>query len=870
MKQLRIIGIALLLCLSYSAMAVPAKPGKKVKIQPDGTRITLELHGDEFYHWRTDENGNVVALDADGFYRPAEMPDYENLGGREFAAAQAAAIRAKRAQMKAQSRQIGFGVRAASYTTYHFPVFLVQFSDVTFTVDNPQNTFYRLMNEEGYSDNGATGSVHDFYWENSMETFYAEFDVFGPYSYNGTCADNADENDAAKILWAAMKNYDSQVDFSKYDNDGDGTVDMVFLYYAGYNEAENNENTIWPHKYNFSYAGVSTTRLDGVSFDIYACTSELQGLEGSNEICGIGTAAHEFSHTQGLPDLYDTNYDNYGDGTAGATYSYDIMCSGSYNNSGRTPPYFNALERYMMGWMDAPSEVPARGDITLASIDKNAAYKITNSSVTSGDGEYFILECRKGTGWDAYVDPGLLVYHVDKSKEGNVTFYRSSSSSVSQTPYAIWNSYSQYINASGDHPCFYLVPAADQTNLNIGNESKIPFPGNYGISTYAYSGWYGHEQSDLFYNIRFNAGAETVTMTRGEGYKGVSGVVTDNDGIRLPGVTVNIYTAYSGARLSSIGKRITGGTNGNLVATTTTDENGLYAFDLNDSDESEFCLEFIGAGYLIKTASVNYNNLTKDVVLYQNASLRGVNEPIDYTLRKFGVLDSSTSLYLIGTGQSIMAAASFSPQELTSYVGRKILSLSFFYYSDSVTGAYGVIDFGDDRKATVKVSSPTSASWNTVDVSSLNLTVPSDQTVYIGYALDSPSYTYPLVYEADDPVDGGFYYSAYNTKSSSWTELASYGNVLVYATLDDSSYFTYNYIDNPGYGSYELGSSLDLTLVEAAGSRKPGTDISWFYDDEPVDGTSVTFDKVGEHLIEAHFETTEGKTKVVELKVSVL
>ena len=92
---------------------------------------------------------------------------------------------------------------------------------------------------------------------------------------------------------------------------------------------------------------------------------------------------------------------------------------------------------------------------------------------------------------------------------------------------------------------------------------------------------------------------------------------------------------------------------------------------------------------------------------------------------------------------------------------------------------------------------------------------------------------------------------------------------MIYVELDDSSNVDYNSIDNPGYGSYRVGDTLTLKLNEAEGVRKPGTTITWYYDDEPVSGSSVTFKYPGNHLIEARFTTTEGKTKIVELELNV-
>ncbi|MBO7604201.1 MAG: M6 family metalloprotease domain-containing protein [Bacteroidales bacterium] len=867
----------ILLAVLFSALqvsnAIPAKKGKIVRVQPDGSKITILLHGDEFKHWATTEDGTIVAPDANGFYKPASMPLQEQLGGREAAAANNAALLAKRLSNGPLMAKVA--------KTYHFPVILVQFSDVKFSVNNPKTAFSNLLNQEGYSENGATGSVHDYYWENSMQTFDAQFDVFGPYTYNGTCAANANENDAAKLLWAAIKAYDNSVDWSKYDNDGDGVVDMVFMYYAGYNEAEGDPDTIWPHKYNFYYAGVSTSTLDNVSFDVYACTSELKGTYGKN-MCGIGTCAHEFSHTQGLPDFYDVNYDKYGDGEAGATYSYDIMCSGAYNNEGRTPPYFTAEERIMMGWLDSYENLPSSGDITIPAVNTNFAYKAATSN-TSGNGEYFVFECRSGKGWDAYLEPGLVVYHVDKSTKYNVTYKTSTSSSNTRTPYQIWTSYSQYINASGSHPCFYIVPAADQDNLFYGgSEAKLPFPGAAGVSFYSPTDWEG-KSYNLYSDIAFHSDGEYVTMSCIENYPGIQGFVKNSSGDAVPGATVNIYSSNNPSS-NIIGytggiQKISGRILDNLRLTATTDENGFYSFDLSDYANSNVDIEVVARGYITK-----YETMPVPAELQaRNFTMRGINEPVSYTLKKFTSLADVTG---VGAGSTCNAYASIclTADELSEYVGRKILTLAFAYSSGdtgSVSSVYGIIDAGTSRVFSSAVSNPASGEWNIIDVSSNNLYIQEGTDYHFGYGLLRCTYGYPMVFSEEEAAEGGFCYYLVNSSSTlaqsvPWSELPGYGNLLIYVVLDDSSEVNYNYIANPGYGSYSVGEQFALTLVEATGDRKPGSEISWYFDDEPVavssnpvSGASVQLKYAGWHVVEARFTTTDGKTKVVDLEINV-
>ena len=75
--------------------------------------------------------------------------------------------------------------------TKHGLVLLIEFSDVAFTMDNPQTYYNAFFNEEGFSTDGNEGSVRDYYWAQSHERFDVDFDVLGPfklsrsYSYYG-------------------------------------------------------------------------------------------------------------------------------------------------------------------------------------------------------------------------------------------------------------------------------------------------------------------------------------------------------------------------------------------------------------------------------------------------------------------------------------------------------------------------------------------------------------------------------------------------------------------------------------------------------------------------------------------------------------
>ena len=519
---------------SLALYAVPARPGRRTVTQPDGTKITLVAHGDEWGHWLTDSQGRVVRKDADGYYR-------EHAG--ETVETARAAAKLRRQAISRSRRQIPTHIAVGQK---RFLVILVEFSDLAFTSSDDINTaIHNLLNEPGYSVNGATGSARDFYYENSHGYFEPVFDVFGPVELANTKA-HYGGNDSTydqvlcpeDAIIEGCKALDSEIDFTRYDNDGDGEVDLVFMYYAGLGEADSDdEDAIWPHQWELSSAGKSLS-LDGKKIDRYACTNELCGpySDTPEALCGIGTACHEFGHAMGLPDFYDTDYDT--NGYAAALFDFSTMDSGAYNNDGRTPPYFNIEERILLGWLDdsALRSFSKSGPVTLTTVDDNIAYK----TPTDMDGEYFVYECRGSNGWDKHLPAhGLIVYHVDKSSR------KVSIGSRSVSAAELWSNWESYnaINENGKHPCFYVIPASDQENLLFGfkwysayqayyfDSSKnveIPFPGSKKVTDYVAKSWNGVESEIILSDIAYASDVVTFNVT--VPFVGIDYAMIDNPG----------------------------------------------------------------------------------------------------------------------------------------------------------------------------------------------------------------------------------------------------------------------------------------------------------------------------------------------------
>lgn len=592
MKKLAIIfGLFLLACVYAGAVIAPKTPYKYT--QPDGSVVTLVNHGDEFHNWITC-NGQVVEIGKDGFCRPVS-----NSEAAIRPSAAALSRRAQAEQLYAEARQSALGMG-----TKKFLVILVEFSDLSFTVNSPKTAFSNMLNQSGYSANGGTGSAKDFYKDQSSDKFQPSFDVYGPvkvsksWSYYGEQQGNTHDLHPDEAFWEAVTKIDNEVNFADYDNDNDGYIDQIFFYYAGHNQAEGGGvNTIWPHAWSFYYYQQYT--FDNKKLSSYACTSEYRGSSGTN-MAGIGTFCHEFGHVIGLPDFYDTDYEENGD--ALDMFYFTTMCSGPYLNSGRTPSNFTLVERNMLGWTDFPTKISTPGDITIEPLSQNVAYYTT----TDVKDEVFVYECRNGQGWDKYLPTGMVVYHLDQSN--NICHDNTTAAKM-------WDT--NKINAYANHPCYYVV-AAD----NYSDNAHMMFP--YGNKkTFIPEAWSGNTTSFQFTNIAFENGHVTANVAFTSNRR-VYGKVTDSHSVPLAGVSVLLEKTESGS------SKVAPSAADRYNATTL--EDGTFSIVLDEDDyTSSFTLKAYKQDYKIYTTTISFE-LIKEV----NISLKDEDGSGEISLATMG------------------------------------------------------------------------------------------------------------------------------------------------------------------------------------------------------------------------------------------
>jgi M6 family metalloprotease-like protein len=462
-----------------SAFGVPANPAPAEITQPDGTKLTIVLRGDEFFNWVEDINGFTLLQNSAGFLTYAkEQPDgtlapSENIAGitnptglgltkhlRSRRALYAAAqqrtafdrdISAIRAERKAAARAaVQTRAKEANQITGKPAspmvniVILAEFSDVKFNINRVGtnhaeiiNAFDNLYNQQGYRgpDSTAYGSVKDYFKEVSYNQFVLNTVIVTPiitlpnpitdYSYR-----TGDDNqyvrarqmvlDILDILPSAGFNFSSVVPSGS-------TVDITVIhanYGAEYADTPANRyNRIWSHQWYVNQVS------GGVNIRNYNMVPAMRGISGKN-ITHIGVLCHEFGHVIGLPDLYDIGSISPKSGLGNMCLMSGGNWVGSSGQQGNVPVHMSAWAKYDMGW-SAPVINPADASnisIQEAVSNKNAFYIFTLSTDTYGEPEeFFIMENRQGpaASFDAYLvggaasQRGILMYHVDEKMSGS-------------------------------------------------------------------------------------------------------------------------------------------------------------------------------------------------------------------------------------------------------------------------------------------------------------------------------------------------------------------------------------------------------------------------------------------------------------------
>lgn len=414
MKRILLSISAVLAAIAIQAM--PVKPGIWRNITlADGTVVKAELVGDEHLtYWRTADGACYRQTPSAGVFSKVELSALQS----EYDAV--VAQKAAREKAILESARTSMPVKKVEGGKFQGKkkclVILANFADTKFKPEHTLDLYKQIINGENYSDEtlGFKGSVRDYFKAQSGGQFEIDFDVVGPVDlpkgYAGYGKNDASGRDQTALVYPMVEDAvnlakDQVTDWKQYDWDGDGLVEEVFVLYAGHGQATypQDPDLVWPHKSAID----PLTVADGVKVSVYACSCELGATEA---IDGIGAFCHEFSHCMGLKDHYDINGRGYGTGF------WDIMCFGCYNGNSFLPAEYNSYEKMFCGWKEpiVLNAEPQKIEGMKALAAGGDTYIFYNDG---NENEYYMLENRQKTGWDAALPgEGLIVLHVDYSK----------------------------------------------------------------------------------------------------------------------------------------------------------------------------------------------------------------------------------------------------------------------------------------------------------------------------------------------------------------------------------------------------------------------------------------------------------------------
>ncbi|MGB5105087.1 MAG: M6 family metalloprotease domain-containing protein [Candidatus Zixiibacteriota bacterium] len=380
-------------------------------------------------------------------------------------------------------------------------VLLVDFSDNPVSAGSQSGITPAVVDNILFSQGVTpTGSMTDFYLESSYGQFLVDGDVFGwfrlPQTYaQYVGADNGlqtAEPNARTMARDAILTADPTVNFTPFDNDGDGFVEALIVIHAGPGAEETgNANQVWSHRWS-----TPSQVLTGEGKRIF------NYLTAPEEVLGgplrIGVYAHEFGHILGLPDLYDVGPEPSEPGLG----NWSLMAGGSWNNGQKTPAQLDGWCKHVLDSLQGSfgKTIDVTGNLTDvilgAAVSDSIRYRLKIPGGSSR--EYFIIENRQQIGFDTNIPgSGLMILHCDEYLSG-----------------------SNNMTVNG-HWKISLEQADGANNLenNIGQgDAEDLFPGSLdnhfewtSLTNPNTASWYNSPHEISVWNIRHNRVARTIT-----------------------------------------------------------------------------------------------------------------------------------------------------------------------------------------------------------------------------------------------------------------------------------------------------------------------------------------------------------------------
>lgn len=410
-------------------------------------------------------------------------------------------------------------------------VILVDFSDWVWDAQSIAATpadFDSLLFSNRDTDpiHNPTGSMTDFYLENSYGSTYIKGEIYGWYRMPNTYAYYVGDNDGLSmgsiLARDAVFAANNDIDFSRFASDGQN-VDGVVIVHPGAG-AESGAYGIWSHKSQISGSPI----LDGVRLGPYTVNPE----ESGGGLTPIGVFTHEHGHVLGLPDLYDTDYDPP---TSEGLGGWSLMAGGSYNGGSRYPSSLDAWCKKKLGFVTVVDVTTNLDSVAFPAVEYNpVVYQIKDTNIVSGR-EYWLVENRQPYGFDvALPGHGLCIFHVDENVSSNNNYLR----------YMVALEQADGLNglALGGSGGDAADPFPGSTNNRAFHDQSVPnSKGNVGNKVTEVGVWDITDSDSIMYaDLDYTFSRPAIVYTGSDSLVISDAAGGDGDGFLEPGETVEI------------------------------------------------------------------------------------------------------------------------------------------------------------------------------------------------------------------------------------------------------------------------------------------------------------------------------------------
>lgn len=357
-----------------------------------------------------------------------------------------------------------------------------------------QTSFFGTSTETGWE------SLQSYYYKTSYGKLNIEGTVLPVFNTGkkSTYYDSL-ENADSDILAAALKYYDSQINYAEYDTDKDGYIDGIYLVYTAEIDYYSDTSVWWA--FTTEYFTDEAEYYDGVEADYYLFAGYDFIFEdlasGYNVTYNMETFIHETGHMLGLDDYYDFD-SSYG--PIGGIGGGDMMDANVGDH--------NAYSKAILGWVNPLLMEGSSATVTLGSFGKTGDCIIIGKNFNgSYFDEYFIIdfytpdglnEVEKGNS-GLFSKSGIRIYHIDA---------RLTTSEVA----SVWEVCASN-NGSTSHKLIELVEADRGNNISNGQSSSNTDLFQVG-STFSWGKWYDGTSAGFTLNVISISDTEaTITIT---------------------------------------------------------------------------------------------------------------------------------------------------------------------------------------------------------------------------------------------------------------------------------------------------------------------------------------------------------------------